>query len=136
MTPFHFDPSAYGPAAAALLGERLMPLGPGTPPPAAHSALRAFDPLTDLGRPVADADAARACHAGLWLYHDGLDESVDVGPVKRHGCPSHGIGLTPDEKELWVADAANQRVHIFDATVMPPRQVASITLRDEPGPTP
>src|SRR6185436_2094156 len=24
------------------------------------------------------------------------------GPVKRHGCPSHGIGLTPDEKEIWV----------------------------------
>ena len=24
------------------------------------------------------------------------------GPVKRHGCPSHGIGLTPDEKEVWV----------------------------------
>ena len=20
------------------------------------------------------------------------------GPTKRHGCPSHGIGLTPDEK--------------------------------------
>jgi len=26
----------------------------------------------------------------------------EKGPVKRHGCPSHGIGLTPDEKELWV----------------------------------
>ena len=31
------------------------------------------------------------------------------GPIKRHGCPSHGIGLTPDEKELWVADAANMQ---------------------------
>ena len=31
------------------------------------------------------------------------------GPVKRHGCPSHGIGLTPDEKEVWVCDAANSR---------------------------
>ena len=46
------------------------------------------------------------------------------GPVKRHGCPSHGIGLTPDEKELWVADAANKHLHVFDATAMPPRQVA------------
>src|SRR6185369_10464781 len=27
------------------------------------------------------------------------------GPVRRHGCPSHGIGLTPDEREVWVADA-------------------------------
>jgi hypothetical protein len=22
------------------------------------------------------------------------------GPTKRHGCPSHGVGLTPDEKEI------------------------------------
>ena len=37
------------------------------------------------------------------------------GTVKRHGCPSHGIGLTPDEKEVWVVDASNQRVHVFDS---------------------
>jgi DNA-binding beta-propeller fold protein YncE len=55
------------------------------------------------------------------------------GPTKRHGCPSHGIGLTPDEKELWLTDAANSRMHIFDATVMPPRQIASVVLRDQPG---
>jgi hypothetical protein len=55
------------------------------------------------------------------------------GPTKRHGCPSHGIGLTPDEKELWLTDSFNTRVHIFDATVMPPVQVASIVVRDEPG---
>lgn len=55
------------------------------------------------------------------------------GPTKRHGCPSHGIGLTPDERELWLTDAANSRLHIFDATTMPPRQLESIELRDQPG---
>ena len=55
------------------------------------------------------------------------------GPVKRHGCPSHGIGFTPDEKELWVTDGTNERLHVFDATAMPPKQVESIKLRDEPG---
>jgi hypothetical protein len=55
------------------------------------------------------------------------------GPTKRHGCPSHGIGLTPDENELWLTDSFNTRLHIFDATAMPPVQVASIVLRDEPG---
>ena len=55
------------------------------------------------------------------------------GPVKRHGCPSHGIGLTPDEKEVWVVDGYNKQVHIFDNTVSPPKQVASVLLRDEPG---
>jgi hypothetical protein len=55
------------------------------------------------------------------------------GPTKRHGCPSHGIGLTPDERELWLADSLNRRLHIFDATVMPPKQVGSVVVRDEPG---
>jgi DNA-binding beta-propeller fold protein YncE len=41
--------------------------------------------------------------------------------------------LTPDEKEIWVCDAANSRLHVFDATVMPPRQTASIKLREQPG---
>ena len=55
------------------------------------------------------------------------------GAVKRHACPSHGIALTPDEKELWVADGANNSLHVFDATVMPPSQTSSIQLRDMPG---
>lgn len=55
------------------------------------------------------------------------------GPVKRHGCPSHGVALTPDERELWLADGANSAVHVFDARVMPPRQVATVKLRDQPG---
>jgi hypothetical protein len=56
-----------------------------------------------------------------------------TGPTKRHGCPSHGIGLTPDERELWLTDAFNSRLHVFDATVMPPKQQTSIELRDQPG---
>jgi DNA-binding beta-propeller fold protein YncE len=60
-------------------------------------------------------------------------QGFKVGVPKRHGCPSHGVGLTPDEKEVWVCDGPNQRMHIFDNTVMPPKQVASIELRDDPG---
>jgi DNA-binding beta-propeller fold protein YncE len=55
------------------------------------------------------------------------------GPVKRHGCPSHGIGLTPDEKEVWVVDAFNQKVHVFDNTTDPPKQTVSLSLREQPG---
>src|SRR5262249_51265242 len=55
------------------------------------------------------------------------------GAVKRHGCPSHGVGLTPDEKEVWVCDAANERVHVFDLTGMPPKRIASVKLREQPG---
>jgi DNA-binding beta-propeller fold protein YncE len=65
--------------------------------------------------------------------HRVVVQGFEKGPVKRHGCPSHGIGLTPDEKELWVADAYNQRLHIFDATQLPPRQLHSVEVRDQPG---
>jgi len=67
------------------------------------------------------------------MIHRVEFQGVKKGEVKRHGCPSHGIALTPDEKELWVVDGANNFVHVFDNTVMPPKQVASIKLRDSPG---
>lgn len=54
------------------------------------------------------------------------------GTVRRHGNPSHGIGLTPDEKELWVADGHNMRVHVFNAQA-PFQQLTSIPLQDMPG---
>ena len=60
-------------------------------------------------------------------------EGYKPGKVMRHGCPSHGVGLTPDEQEAWVCDSANHRLHVFDATVMPPKQTGSVALRDEPG---
>ncbi len=60
-------------------------------------------------------------------------QGFSKGKVKRHGCPSHGIGLTPDEREVWVVDATNQRLHIFDNASEPPKQMSSIELRDEPG---
>jgi len=60
-------------------------------------------------------------------------EGFKKGAVKRHGCPSHGIGMTPDEKEIWVCDAHNRRMHLFDATTMPPKPITSIELKDEPG---
>ncbi len=66
---------------------------------------------------------------GKKLYHVEV-AGYKQGPVKRHGCPSHGIALTPDEKELWVADCANSAIHIFDATAMPPKQMQSIKARD------
>ncbi len=67
------------------------------------------------------------------LLHRVEVQGYGKGPVKRHGCPSHGIALTHDEKEIWLCDATNQRLHIFDNTVSPPKQVTSLPVRDEPG---
>lgn len=44
---------------------------------------------------------------------------------------SHGIALSPDEKELWVV-GATKHVHIFDVTQMPPKQVKSVPLSGRP----
>jgi DNA-binding beta-propeller fold protein YncE len=57
----------------------------------------------------------------------------EKGPVKRHGCPSHGIGLTPDETQIWVCDATNESLHVYDVRELPPKKIDSIKLRDEPG---
>jgi hypothetical protein len=60
-------------------------------------------------------------------------KGFQVGPVKRHGCPSHGIALTPDEKEIWLADAFNESVHIFDLHGDQIRQAETIKVSDQPG---
>lgn len=60
-------------------------------------------------------------------------QGFEIGPTKRHGCPSHGIAMSPDEKEIWLTDAHNSRLRVFDSTQSPPIQKASITLKDQPG---
>ena len=77
---FTSDVTRYGPVFAELLREpRLPPLGPGTPNAPAHALLaemsleRAFRHTR-----VADGDMARCCFAGLWLYHDFLDDSHKI----------------------------------------------------------
>ncbi len=48
---------------------------------------------------------------------------------------SHGIALTPDEKEVWVVDSFYEHLHVFDVTGLPedrPRQIAHIPLSDDP----
>jgi DNA-binding beta-propeller fold protein YncE len=59
-------------------------------------------------------------------------EGWTTGAVRRHGDPSHGIGLTPDEKELWLCDGYNMRLHVFSA-VEPYQQLTTIPLQDMPG---
>jgi DNA-binding beta-propeller fold protein YncE len=58
---------------------------------------------------------------------------VTPGRSPTHGIPSHGIAMTQDETEIWVADNANNYMRIFDATVMPPTLKTSVKVRDEPG---
>jgi len=57
----------------------------------------------------------------------------DVTPRPRipHGCPSHGIALTPDEKEIWVSDGIFNKIHIFSNTE-DPKEIDTIDLNGGP----
>jgi DNA-binding beta-propeller fold protein YncE len=86
-----------------------------------------FANLNDLlGFEVADLKT------GAILHHVEVP-GVTPGKSPTHGIPSHGIAMTQDETEIWIADNANNYVRVFDATVMPPTLKTSIKVRDEPG---
>jgi hypothetical protein len=59
-----------------LADQRLSPLGPGQPNRAAYPQLKALT-LDSAIAPakVRNPTLGRACLAGLWLYHDFLDEA-------------------------------------------------------------
>ena len=58
--------------------ERLMPLGPGTPNFAIRPALARLSADGLFDDSVRRLDFAQACLAGLWLWHDFLDESHGI----------------------------------------------------------
>jgi DNA-binding beta-propeller fold protein YncE len=115
--------------------------------PRTHAVTKRVGPFSNMIRPFTVNGRQTLCFVNVnallgfevgdlqtgKMLHRVEVQGYQQGPVKRHSCPSHGIALTPDERELWLTDAANSRLHIFDATVMPPRQTASIKLRDHPG---
>jgi DNA-binding beta-propeller fold protein YncE len=71
-------------------------------------------------------------NTGKILYHVEVP-GVTAGRSPTHGIPSHGIAMTQDESEIWIADNANNFLRVFDATVMPPVMKTSVKVRDEPG---
>jgi DNA-binding beta-propeller fold protein YncE len=112
-----------------------------------HTIAKTVGPFSNVIRPFTINGSQTLCYVNLngllgfevgdlktgkKLYRVEV-EGYKQGPVKRHGCPSHGIAMTPDEKEIWLCDGANSRLHIFDATVTPPKLMSSIQTRDQPG---
>src|SRR5581483_8797464 len=84
-----------GPAIARLLQEpRLAPLGPGTPNEPMRPLLAALKLETMFApQPVRNRDMAAACLAGLWLYHDFLDESHTISQGLDNPTGSYWHGL-------------------------------------------
>ncbi len=107
---------------------------------AAHRLLGEI-PLSDAPRPIAISKDEKRLYANV----DTLIgfEVADIPSRKvihrveaevpeellRKASRSHGIGLRPGEKELWMCDVYHDRTYIFDLTTEPPRQLATIVMQ-------
>jgi YVTN family beta-propeller protein len=98
-------------------------------------------PLSDAPRPIAISRDERRLYAnvdtligfevadipGRKVIHRVAADVPDE--LLRISSRSHGIGLTPDEKELWMCDVFHDRTYVFDIVAEPPRQVATIVMQ-------
>jgi hypothetical protein len=77
-----------------------------------------------LGVRVLDLRTKRARYS---VRFEGFTWNPRFGPDP----PSHGLSLAPDRPELWVLDAPNSVVHVFDVSALPerpPRRLDDIRL--------
>ena len=75
-----------------------------------------------LGFQVTDATS------GALLYTAPVSSKFTIPPGFN---PSHGISLSPDEKQIYLIDTANAYAHVFDVSGLPstaPSEVADIPL--------
>lgn len=80
---------------------------------------RAYYCLHDhLGFDVVDLEAGRVLNR---VY-------VGSTPIPHR---THGVGLTPDERELWVSDQIGRRLLIYDATREPPTPIGQVALSQD-----
>jgi YVTN family beta-propeller protein len=54
---------------------------------------------------------------------------ADLSPeTKQKASRSHGLGIRPDQKEIWECDVEHMEVHVYDITGSRPKQVATIPM--------
>ena len=85
----------YTPVIRELLAaQKLMPLAAGSPDRALRPKLEALSAEGAFApHPLRDRDMAMACLAGLWLYHDFLDESHEISQSIHSASGSYWHGL-------------------------------------------
>jgi YVTN family beta-propeller protein len=72
-----------------------------------------------VGIEVADVQARRMIHR---VPAELADE------LKKKDSRSHGIGIRPDQKEVWECDVEHHEVHVYDITGETPKQIATIPI--------
>jgi DNA-binding beta-propeller fold protein YncE len=93
-----------------------------------HDASLIYSNLNNLlGYVVADVKTGKIVQR-VEVQGFGFEEKWNVTPRPRvpHACPSHGIALMNDEKEVWVSDGLNNCIHVYDNTQTPARHIATI----------
>jgi len=94
MTTLTFDPKRYGPAVAQLIDpEQLGELGPGRPNRDLREKLANLSEEDVVRGPIRDHDMARCCLAGIWLWHDFLDESHTISQSISSASGSYWHGV-------------------------------------------
>jgi YVTN family beta-propeller protein len=97
-------------------------------------------PFSNVVRPIAlDAEEKR-----LYAEVDGL-VGIEVADIAQHkmihrvqadlpneqrkvASRSHGLGIRPDQKEIWECDVEHHDVHIYDITGDTPKQIATVPI--------
>jgi YVTN family beta-propeller protein len=98
-------------------------------------------PTSDAPRPLALSKDGKRLYANVdtLIGFEILDvekrklvrrvEAEVPAELLRVASRSHGIGLRPDEKELWMCDVFHDRTYVFDLTTDPPRQTDTIKMK-------
>ena len=98
-------------------------------------------PLSDAPRPIAISKDEKRFYANVdtLIGFEVADipsrkvihrvEAEVPAELLRTASRSHGIGLRPGEKELWMCDVYHDRTYVFDLTTEPPKQIATIVMQ-------
>jgi YVTN family beta-propeller protein len=72
-----------------------------------------------VGIEVADVEARKMIHR---IPAELTDEQ------KKAASRSHGLGIRPDQKEIWECDVEHFEVHVYDITGDKPKQIATVPI--------
>jgi hypothetical protein len=121
----------YGDGRGALVDLQDGRIEYGVRPPPSPSAELTVDDLrggveyvtgrNELGFRVYRLDTHALVHI---VSFNGATWNPRVGPNP----PDHGLALAPDRPELWVLDAPNNVVHVFDVSGTTPEPIADVRL--------
>ena len=108
-----------------------------------NRVIRRLGPLEDSVRPFTIngrqtlAFTTHTAHRGFQIESIATGKvlaTITFGSVPNGyplSAPSHGISLSPNEKQLWVLDAPASVVRVFDVSKLPrvrPRQIAALAI--------